>query len=155
MDAFSEAVNAGRHTAPLTLTSDEINALFTSDKDLKSLQSRFYVTLENDQLKAQLSVPLEDLGLHIFKGRYLNGSGTFYLSLRNGALYLNARNITVKGKPLPETYMQSIRKQNLARDSNADPQASAAFQRIQSVEITNSELIIRPKENTIPKENPQ
>ena len=111
------------------------------------MQSRFYVTLENDQLKAQLSVPLEDLGLHIFKGRYLNGSGTFSLSLRSGALYLNAQNITVKGKPLPETYMQSIRKQNLARDSNSDPRASAAFQRIQSVEIKTSELIITPKEN--------
>ena len=111
------------------------------------MQSRFYVTLENDQLKAQLSVPLEDLGLHIFKGRYLNGSGTFSLSLRSGALYFNAQSITVKGKPLPETYMQSIRKQNLARDSNSDPRASAAFQRIQSVEIKTSELIITPKEN--------
>ena len=54
---------------------------------------------------------------------------------------------TVKGKPLPETYMQSIRKQNLARDSNSDPRASAAFQRIRSVEIKNSELTITPKEN--------
>src|SRR5205823_12311506 len=129
--------------------------LLTTDKDLKSLHSKFYVMLENDQLKAQLSVPLEDLGLHIFKGRYLNGSGTFYLSLRNGALYLNARNITVKGKPLPETYMQSIRKQNLARDMNADSNASPALHRIQSIEIKSNELIITPAEDTTPKENPQ
>jgi hypothetical protein len=146
VDDFRESVRAGRHTRPLTLNADEINALIVSDKDFQAMKSKFYVTIENDQIKAQLSIPLEDLGLHIFHGRYLNGSGTFSLSLRNDFLYLNAQDITVKGKPIPAVYLQSIRKENLARDLNTDPKASDALKRIKSIEVKNGELIIVPKE---------
>jgi len=88
--------------APLTLTSDEINALIATDPDLQPLKGKLYVTLENEHIKGQLSVSMDEAGLPMFRGRYLNGSGTFSLSLRNGILRLTAQEIAVKGKPLPE-----------------------------------------------------
>jgi len=147
VDDFRESVKAGRHTRPLTLTGDEINALIAGDKDLQGMKGKFYVSLENDQVKAQLSVPLDELNLPIFKGRYLNGAATLSVFLHNGSLFLIPQDITVKGKPLPGVYSQSIRKQNLARDMDNDPKASDALKHIQSIEVTNSELVIVPKEN--------
>ena len=146
VDDFSEAVRTGKHTRALTLNGDEVNALIATDKNFQQLKSKFYVSIEDDQVKAQMSVPLDELGLHIFKGRYLNGSGSFTFRFRNGFLYLNAQDIRVKGKPLPDVYSQSIRKQNLARDVNSDPKATDALKHIQSISVTNSELVIVPKE---------
>jgi len=146
VDDFNEAVRTGKHTRPLTLSGDEVNALIATDKDFQQLKSKFYVTIEEDKLKAQMSVPLDELGLHIFKGRYLNGSGSFAIRFRNGFLYLNAQDIRVKGKPLPDVYSQSIQKQNLARDVNSDPKATDALKRIESIEVKNGELVIVPKE---------
>ena len=61
----------------------------------------------------------------------LNGTGTFNLALRNGTLHLTAQSIIVKGKPVPEVYMQKIRTQNLARNINSDPRASVALDHLQ------------------------
>ena len=149
VDDFRESVKAGRHTRPLTLTGDEINALIAGDKDLHAWKGKFYITLEKDQIKTQLSIPLDELNLPIFKGRYLNGAATLSVFLRNGSLYLIPRDITVKGKPLPGVYSQNIRKQNLARDMENDPKASDALKHIQSIEVKNDELVIVPKE--VPK----
>ena len=145
VDAFRESVRAGRQTSPLTLTADDINALIATDPDLQPLKGKFYVTLENDHIKGQLSVSMQELGLPIFRDRYLNGSGTFSLSLRNGLLRLTAEDITVKGKPLPSPYMDSIRKENLARNINNNPRDSVALDRLQSIEVKDSKLIIVPK----------
>ncbi len=141
IDSFRDSVRAGRPTDPLSLSADEINALIATNLNL------------NDQVTGQLSVPLESVGLTIFKGRYLNGSGTFSLSFHNGILHVFAQNITVKGKPLPEVYMQSIRQRDLARDFNNDPNAAAAFERIQDIEVKDGKITIVPKENS--KEKPE
>src|SRR6266404_7614046 len=153
IDSFRDSVRAGRPTDPLSLSADEINALIATNLNLKSAKSRFYVSITNDQVTGQLTVPLESVGLTIFKGRYLNGSGTFSLSFHNGILHVFAQNITVKGKPLPEVYMQSIRQQDLARDFNNDPNAAAAFERIQDIEVKDGKITIVPKENS--KEKPE
>src|SRR5262249_9073466 len=71
IETFRTTVKASQPVDPLTLTSDEINALIATDPDLQVLKGKLYVTLENDQLKGQLSVPMESMGLHLFKGRYL------------------------------------------------------------------------------------
>jgi hypothetical protein len=142
VDSFRDSVRAKRPTPALTLTADEINALIANNADLKSSKTTFYITLADDKITGQLSVPLEKVGLTIFKGRYLNGSGTFLLSFQNGVLHVTAQNITVKGKPLPEVYMDSIRKQDLARDLDA----SAALERIQDIQVKDGKITIVPKE---------
>ncbi len=92
------------------------------------MKGKFYVSLEGDQLKGEVSVPLRDMGLTMFKGRYLNGSATFNLSFQNGALSVTPQTIIVKGKPVPEEYMQEIRKQNLAASLTNQPEAVAVLQ---------------------------
>jgi len=145
-EAFETAVREQRPTRPLTLTSDEINALIANGSERQALRGKFYVSLEGDQLKSQVSVPLQEVGLSMFKGRYLNGTATFSLSLRNGVLAVAPRTIQVKGKPLPEVYMQTIRKENLAASLANEPRAVAVLQGLEDVQVKEGKLVIVPKQ---------
>jgi hypothetical protein len=146
VDEFRTAVRGGLPAPPLTLTSDEINALIATDPDLQALKGKLYVTIEGDQIKGQVSVPVEEAGLPMFRGRYLNGSGIFNLSLHNGILRLTAQTVSVKGKPLPEVYLQNIRKQNLAKKINSEPRASVALDHLESIDVKDGKIVIVPKQ---------
>ena len=144
--AFQQAVRDQRPAKPQELTADDINALIASGPEQQALKGKFYVSLESDQLKAEVSVPLQEVGFGMFKGRYLNGSATFGLSFRNGALSVTPQTINVKGKPLPETFMQEIRQQNLAAKLAAEPGAAAVLQGLQDIQIKEGKLVLVPKE---------
>jgi hypothetical protein len=145
VENFRQAVQAGHPTEPLTLNSDEINALIATDPQMQSFKDKIYLSIEGDQLKGQLSVRLDQLGFPMFRTRYLNATGAFSLSLNNGTLVFRAEDITVKGKPLPEVYMEKIRKQNLAQGINQDPNASAALGKLEQIKVQDGKLVIVPK----------
>jgi hypothetical protein len=145
-EAFQTAVREQRPTQPLVLTADEINALIASGPEQQALKGKFYVSLEGSQLKGEVSLPLQDLGLRMLKGRYLNGSATFNLGLHNGVLFVTPQTIAVKGKPVPEVYMQGIRKENLAAGVANDPKAVAALQGLQDIQVKDGKLVLEPKE---------
>jgi hypothetical protein len=146
LESFQQAVREHHATKPLTLTADEINALIASGGDQQGLKGKVYVSLDGDQLKGELSVPLQDMGLNMFKGRYLNGSATFNLSFRNGALSVTPQTIQVKGGPLPEIYLREIRKQNLAFAFTNDPAATAVLKGLEEIQVKEGKLVIAPKE---------
>jgi len=151
VDDFRDSVKAGKPTQPLALTADEINALIATDPDLAPLKGKLYVLgIENDRVKARVSVPMEEVALPIFRNRYLNGDAVFTVALKNGIIRLLAQDVTVKGKPVPEVYMQKIRTQNLARSLNNNPRVSVATDWIQSIDVKDGKLIIVPKEKPPP-----
>jgi hypothetical protein len=145
LENFQDAVRSGRPTSPLTLNADEINAVIQTDTNLTRLKGKLYVTLEGDRLKGQVSLPLDELGLRIFRGRYLNGSGIFAVSLQKGILVVNADSLSVKGKPLPGVYMEKIRSQNLAEGINNNPKASVGLNHLQEIRISDGKMVIVPK----------
>lgn len=145
-ETFQQEVRDGRPTKPLTLTADDINALISSGAEWRTLKGKFYIRLDGDQLKGEVSMPLQEVGLTMFKGRYLNGSATFDLALRNGALVVTPQNILVKETPLPEVYMQEIRKQNLAVGLTNEPAAVSVMKGLQDIRVKEGKLVIVPKE---------
>jgi hypothetical protein len=146
VEQFREAVRQGDSVPPpLTLNSTEINALIATDPDLSALKRKLFVTLTNSQVKGLLSIPMEQVGLPMFKGRYLNGEGMFTISFRNGHLYINAMKLTVKGRVIPEPYMDKIRQQNLAENMNQDPRGKAALSRLKDIQVKDDQLMIVPK----------
>ena len=142
---FEEAVRAQRPTPPLALTADEINALIASGPDKQSLKGKLYVSFEGDRVKGDLSLPLQDLGWKMFKGRYLNGNATFNVSVRNGILFVAPQTIAVKGKPVPELYMQRFRNQNFAEAFANQTNAAAVLQGLQDIQVKDGKLIVVPK----------
>ena len=145
-DTFQAAVRERRPAKPLPLSGDDINALIASSAEPQALKAKFYVRLEGSQLKSEVSLPLQDFGLKMFRSRYLNGSATFDLAFRNGALFVTAQSILVKGKPVPEVYMQEIRKHNLAEGWINDPGAVAVLQGLQDIQVKDGKLVIEPKD---------
>jgi hypothetical protein len=146
VDDFRNSVKAGTTPAPLELNSDELNALIATDDDLRGLKGKLYVNaIEGNQIKGQVSIPMDEAGLPVFKNRFLNGTATFHLSLRNGLIRLIAQDITVKQKPIPDIYMQKIRTQNLAKSVNSDPRVSVALDWIENLEVKDGKLVIVPK----------
>jgi hypothetical protein len=146
IEAFSKARDERKETGPLTLTGDEINALIVQQGSSK-LKRRFFVTIEEDRIKAQLSVPAEELGMSLLRGRYFNGSGEFLLSLHDGFLRINVKSLAVKGKPLPESFMKDLRHRNFADhwDDDEDPALRNMLRNIEEIEVRNGVLTIVPK----------
>jgi hypothetical protein len=142
---FSDAASAGRPTAPLELTSDEVNALIQNNPDFQGARDKLYLSIAGTNLHAQVSLPMSQLGLTLFKGRYLNGTATLAVSLRSGVLQLTPLQITVKSKPLPGVYMDKIRHENLATSINNNSRASVALNHLQSIEVTDGKLILVAK----------
>ena len=145
VDAFRDDVNYGRSKEPLTLTAMEVNALIQNEPDMALLKGKVFVTITNNQLRGKLSVPLEHVGLEIFRGRYLNADAGFDVAINNGVLRLIARDISVKGKPIPEMYQDAIRRKNLAAQINDEPNASVALGRLQELQVKDGKLLIYPK----------
>jgi hypothetical protein len=144
VDAFRNDIRSAHPTQPLSLSANEINALIATDPNLKALKGKVYVDIEDSQVKGQVSVPTSDVGLGFFKHRYINGSGAFNIALTNGTLFLSLQNLAIKGRPIPERYMQQVRAQNLAQSINDDPKSSAGLNKLKSIEVKDGKIVIVP-----------
>ena len=158
--AFGNAVGAHSNTPPLVLTGPEINAWLTEKIDamaatndaMKDFKGTFFISLEGEEIKGQVSLPLDGLAKVPFfkmmnvKGRYLNGGGTFKAYIMNGDLFVFAQSLDVKGKAMPEQMMAGMRQQNLA-DSINKQQNSKPFQQFESIQVKDGTMIITPKTN--------
>jgi hypothetical protein len=147
--AFDAAMDAHTNVPPLILTGPEINALISDTPQTKEFKDRFFVALDGDEIKGQLSLPLDGIPqLQIFnvKGRYLNGSGTFKASITNGLLYVMVQSLEVKGKALPAKFLAGLQQQNLAQSFN-DRKNGTAFENYESVVVKDGTLIVKPKGN--------
>lgn len=148
-DAFSKAAAAHSNTPPLILTSREINTLLANDPDMKGIKDKFYVSLEGQQVKGQISLPLEQFNFPLLhtKGRYLNGAGTFDVGVTNGSLFVAAQSLEVKGKPLPAQFMATMQGQNLAADVNTNATNAIFIKRLESLQITNGTAVLKARTN--------
>jgi len=148
VNAFSDAMDTHSNAAPLILTGPQVNALLESRPELALYKGQFFVSFEGEQTKAQISLPLDRIkfpGLNT-KGRYLNGSGTFNVSISDGSLFVFPSALEVKGKPIPPEVLASFQHQNLATNANKGPNTNV-FSQIESLQVTNSTLVIRAKGN--------
>ena len=137
---FKQALDTGKPVEPLILTADDINCLITDDPNFKG---HVFVTIEDDKLKGQVSIPLDAfLLVPAFRGRYLNGSAELKVALVNGILVVTADSIEVKGKPLPPKTMAAMRGQNLARNAANNPQNAKVLGKLDSIQIKDGKVIV-------------
>ena len=145
VSSFNDAMQQGKPGEPLVLNEREINALITKAPNMKDIANKVYVSLDGDQVKGQISLPLDKFGW-LGRGRYLNGEATFKVSLQNGVLSVTAQEIQVNGKQLPETVMSGLREKNLAEDVIAkDPQKAEALSKIESIQVHDSLVTIQAR----------
>jgi len=144
VEDFKEAVRQGQPTDPLLLTGDDTNLLIHSHPNWKSLKGKVYITIEDDNIRGEVSIPLDEIGGFV-KGRYLNGSAVFSVALLDGRLLVFVNAIEVKGKSLPEGFMKQFRTENLAKDANENEDMADVIEKLDSIFVKDSQLIIVPK----------
>jgi hypothetical protein len=130
--AFRTAVENRRPAPSLTLTTGEINALLAV---APGLGGKVRAEIDGGTVRAQLALPLEDLGFPQFRGRYLNGTADLSLSVVEGELVVRPEAITARAGPLPEVVMARLRKANLARLAFRDPGVTRSLRRLSHVEV--------------------
>ncbi len=140
IEAFRNAVDAGTPTEPLVLSSDDLNALIDEDDDLKG---KIHVRIEGDEVKGQVSIPLERLGPGMMRGRYLNGEADLKASLSDGVLIVTLDSIEVNGKRPPDEIMKGIREQNLAKDAYKNEKHAKMIRKLESLEVKDGKIILR------------
>lgn len=141
---FGEAVDQGKPAEPLVLTERELNALIAKSDQTGKLAEHVYVTLAGDQVKGEISLPLSRISW-LGKGRYLNGEASFNVSLENGGLIVTARDVRVKGKALPEAFMEPLRKENLAKDAYKNPKNAEALRKLDQLKIEDGKVILKAR----------
>lgn len=144
VEAFRKAVDEGAPSEPLVLTSDDLNVLIEDNEDLKG---RFFVKVEGDEVKGQVSIPLDPLAQgpfrSMFQGRYLNGTADLQASLRDGVLMVTLDSIEVNGKKPPEEMLTQIRQENLAKDAYKNPKNAETIRKIESLEVKDGKVILK------------
>src|SRR5262249_46295257 len=113
--------------------------------DLSGLKEKVFVTIERDKLKGQVSIPLEFLGLPMFRGRYLNGEAELKVSLNNGLLLVTLESFEVNGQRPPEEFLANLRQQNWAQDAYKNPKNAEFLRKLESIEIKDGKIIIKPR----------
>jgi hypothetical protein len=140
-EAFRKAVDEGKE-AEIVLTADEVNALMAREPNLKG---KVYVTIKDDQVTAQISLPLDALGL---RGRYLNGSGTVTAEAEDGELDVRLRDLEVKGKRLPPQLKAQIGGENLAKEYVKNPDNREMIRKFQSIRVKDDKVYIKARDRS-------
>lgn len=138
----------------LVLSEEEVNTLLLRENP--GLRGKLLVRLEGDKLAAELSLPLDFLGLKMFKKRYLNGRAVVDASVQNGKVHAMIEEIRVNGRPLPRAIERALREKDLGENLHFEPETQKYIDRIKSLEVEDSQLIIRarPRRNPEPKTEP-
>lgn len=158
VEAFRKAVEAGENVKPLTLSGDDLNALIQESPRLKD---RVFLSLDDDRVKAQVSIPLSELqDFSLTRGRYLNGEAEVKLELDDGRLKLEVLSMRAEGKELPQMVCNVLTHSDFVLESDDeddddddDPTNSEGERRfkgflrkLDSVKIEDGRMIVTPRE---------
>lgn len=143
---FQEGVKSGKATPSLVLSGRELNGLLASNPDLSKLKDKIYLSIDKDTLKGEVSIPLPEIGLGRYPGRYLNGSATLKASLENGVLIVTLQSLSVKGVAIPSQALTQLRAQNLAQDMYKDPRTAEWMRRLESITVKDGRIEIKARE---------
>ncbi len=82
----------------LVLTAEEINALIAEEE---AFRNRVFISIAEGEITGEISVPTDKF-LPGSKGRFLNASATFEVTLEDGVLIVTLSKAEVKGEQVPE-----------------------------------------------------
>jgi len=139
LEDFKSSLERNESTEPFVLTSDEINALISTENDLKG---KLYITIADGEISAQASIPTDVIPGG--KGRFFNGKVSLKASLENGVLIVTLDEAEVNGESLPSQFLDSIRKENLAKDAYKDPKSAEFLRKFERLTIENDKIILTP-----------
>jgi hypothetical protein len=152
VDTFMQRVQDDQPAPPLELTQDEINALIQNHPDWEGIRDKVYVTIEDDVITGEVSIPLDWVPL--MRGRYFNGSVTLDVSLENGRLEVYVDSASVRGEPVPDQVLTGLANQNLAKDIQTDPDMRETLRKLERIQVRNGKVLVTPRQAVEPGDLP-
>ncbi len=141
LTALNAALEGPSENKTFELTADELNGLLDSNKELP-FGDWVHLSIENGKVTGQVSLPLSETpAAFLGKGRYLNGMGTFDVSIKNGVLRVFLVDATIKGKEIPAEVMQQMGGQNLAQNIK-DPKVLALFAKVRDLRVEDDHIVL-------------
>jgi hypothetical protein len=144
VEDFKKALRAGTATNALELTGDELDYIVRTSST-NGLQDNVHLTITNNQIHAEMSLPLDMYGPNFF-GRFFNGEATVGVSQQNGIINIQLLNPKVNGQPVP-AWLRSRIPQTIPWDpqqQQSNPNAGA-ITNVGKIEITDDKLVLHPK----------
>lgn len=141
LEDFEQQFEDGQSPQELIITIEEINALIARNPDLRG---RVSVSIEEGNLRANVSVPLDELPGG--KGRFFNGSLTMHVELEEGVLIAYLVEAEANGRAVPEFLMSTLRDENLAKDLYRDVEIARTLQRCEKLTVEPDRIILRVKQ---------
>jgi hypothetical protein len=142
VDDFKKALQGGTAAEPLELSGDELDYVVRNSPG-NDLKDHARLTITNNSVRAQLSMPLDVYGPTFF-GRYFNGEADLDVRMKNGALAFELKGATMNGKPVPPQALSKM-SQNMEWRPDAGDTNAAALSNLDRVEIKDDKIVFIPK----------
>jgi hypothetical protein len=154
LQQFENSANR-RGPDELVVGEDELNVLIAQSADLHAYNKRVYLQPQGEELKAYVSLPLDQfkpwqefaykMGGTNYTGRYLNGLAYVNLTLSNGLLALAPRKMIVAAKTLPDEFIKQFPWQTLTEPINSNTNFRSALQQIDGIAVRGGKVHIKFK----------
>jgi hypothetical protein len=144
--AFGHDV-ANHQAATIQLSADEINTLIARNPEMIRQQARLFVSLANDQVQVQGSIPTDTFVQSILKDRYVNFDTTFGLGFNSDtkSIELSLHHLQIGDQPTPENLLPTMQAEFtplLSAELQKYPPANDLLQQAKSIEVKDGELVI-------------
>jgi hypothetical protein len=142
VDDFKKQIQSGTATNALVLTGEELDYWIRNSASAE-FRDHMHVMITNDQVRAQLSMPLDALG-PAWQGRFLNGDANVGIGVRNGVVAFDLRGVTVGGNPVPPQILSGM-SQNMEWKVRPNDPNAALVTGFKDIEVKDGKIILHPK----------
>jgi hypothetical protein len=138
---FWQAVMDDRAEAPFKLSADDLNAVLAN---IPQLQDRLLLSITNDRIMGQFSVPLDQAKQKELRGRFINGTAHLNLVFEDGWLTAQALDLKANGKAIPAWLQKKAQKENILKDLDKNAEVTAFLHKLHNVEVKDGFVILTP-----------
>ncbi len=139
--------------ADLVIGEDELNVLIAQSADLRAYNRHVYLQPQGQELKAFVSLPLDQfktwqdfarkMGGAAYSGRYLNGLAYLNLVVTNNSVKVAPRKLVVSAKSLPDQFIAQFPWSTLTEPINTNQNFRSALERVDSVTVQDGKVHIK------------
>jgi hypothetical protein len=131
--------------AKMSLSADEINALIAHSPELAAQKAKIYVSLNDDRMRIQASVPTGAISSGIIKDRYANIDVTLspQYDLANKSLSFHLYSALIGDQPTPENMLPVVQAEVtplLNTEIRKSTDGAALLDQSKSIEVRDGEL---------------
>jgi hypothetical protein len=138
---FYEAVGEGTAAQNFQATAGDLNRLIARNADLKD---RVRVIITNNQVFGQFTFPLDKAKQRELHGRHINGLVRLNLNFEDGWLTVGVAELHANGKPIPRWILKKVQRENLAKDLDKNPEATAFLHQLEAIAVEDDQIVLKP-----------